>query len=75
MLFPNRFFIYNYSKELANQSSFNTITIYIYLEGFCVYMFVCEQRIFCFENTVFIESLFAVSQFITFVISRLTGVL
>jgi len=40
MLFPSQFFIYNYSKGLASQSFFNTITAYIYCEGFCAYMFV-----------------------------------
>jgi len=30
MLFPNQFFIYNYTKVLVSQSSFNTITVYIY---------------------------------------------
>jgi len=48
MLFPSQFFIYNYSKVLVSQSSFNTITIYICYEGFCAYMFVCDQHIFCF---------------------------
>jgi len=45
MLFPSLFFIYNYFKVLASQSPFNTITVYIYYEGFCAYMLVCDQHI------------------------------
>jgi len=50
MLFPSQFFIYNYSKVLVSQSCFNTITVCIYYEGFCAYMFVCDLHIFCFGN-------------------------
>jgi len=35
MLFPRQFFIYGYTKVLVSQNSFNTITVYIYYEGFC----------------------------------------
>jgi len=35
MLFPRQFFIYSYTKVLVSQNSFNTITVYIYYEGFC----------------------------------------
>jgi len=41
MLFPNQFVIYNYTKVLVNQSSFNTITACSYCKGFCAYMFIC----------------------------------
>jgi len=67
MFSPSQFFIYNYTKVLVSQSSFNTITVYIYYKGFSAYMFVCDHHIFVLEK--FSESLFAVSQSITFVIS------
>ena len=70
MLFPWQFFIYNYTKVLVSQSSFNTITVYICYKGFSACMFVCDQQIFCFE--IFSERSFAVSQSITFLISWLT---
>jgi len=50
MLFPSQFFIYTYPKVLVSQSSFNTITVYIYYKGFSAHMFVCDQNIFCFGN-------------------------
>jgi len=67
MLFPSQFFIYNYTKVLVSQSSFNTITVYIYYKGFSAYIFVCDQHKIWFGNIC--ESLFAVSQSISFVIS------
>jgi len=70
MLFPSQFFIYNYTKVLVSQSSFNMIMVYIYYKGFRACMFVCDQHIFCFG--IFSERLLAVSQSITFVISQLT---
>jgi len=50
MLFPSQFFICNYTEVRVSQSSFNTITVYIYYKAFCVYMFVCEQHVFCLGN-------------------------
>jgi len=50
MLFPSQFFISTYSKVLVSQNSFNTITVYIYYQEFCAYMFVCDQHIFCFGD-------------------------
>jgi len=50
ILFPCQFFIYNYTKVLVSKSSFNTITVNIYYQGFCAYMFVCDQHIFSFGN-------------------------
>jgi len=52
MLFPSQFFIYNHSKVLVSQSSFNTITVYIYCEGLCAHIFVCDQHIFCFGDKI-----------------------
>ena len=51
VLFPSQFFIYNYAKVIVSQSSFNTISVYIYYKlGLGAYMFVCDQHIFCFGN-------------------------
>jgi len=50
MLFLSQFFINNYTKALVSQSSLNTITVYIYYKGFCAYMLVCDQHLFCFGN-------------------------
>jgi len=44
MLFPSQFFIYNYTKVLVCQSSFNTITVCVHYRGFCAYMFICDQH-------------------------------
>jgi len=50
MLFPSPFFIYNHTRVLVSQSSFNTITVCMYYKGFCAYMFICNQHIVCFRN-------------------------
>jgi len=50
MIIPSQFFIYNYTKVFVNQSSFITITVCIYCKRLCVYMFICDQHIFCFRN-------------------------
>jgi len=41
----------------------------LHFQGFCADMFICDKHIFVLEIS---ESLFAVSQSITFVISQLT---
>ena len=67
ILFPSQFFIYNYTKVLVSHSSFNTISVYIYYKGFSAHMLFVINIYFVLDT--FSESLFAVSQSITFVVS------
>jgi len=64
MLFPSQFFIYNYTKVLVSQTSFNTIYVYIYFKGFMLTCLFVINTYFVLE--IFSESLFAVSQSITY---------
>jgi len=60
--------MYSYTKTLVNQSFFNRITVGIYYEEFCTYVFVCDQNIIVLE--IFSKSLFDFSQSNTFAISQ-----
>ena len=62
ILFPSQFFIYNYTKVLVSQSSFNMISVYIYYKGFSAHMFVRieihgEGRIEIHGNSLFLSIL------------------